>query len=310
MSDDIIFLTKKLPSTFIEFVSSNRILSKRTCILLEAAFEHGGYVAGGFAALVARHLVMGEDNVDDFDYKVKKHLGNPQKTKEGLPWQNSGCGDIDVWFPDVLSFQKFQKDVRCDMLVSVGRVHVQDTVTGVGKEYIIPDEARVQVIKGFLFPVEEQLSRFDIYNSMVAITIDAIVYPEHWAALETSRTLHVVTWKRPWTVNRFLKYLDRKGYKAATPATADAFVDELVNALDWFRNTAPSLKEEEKHLEVSKSALLRLMARAPEKVQNRFKAIMPVLTPERLLEISAFFQTPVAYDCAMQEIHRRMPVPC
>ena len=312
-NDDIVFRDEALPVRLTDYVATHMIMRKATRTLLGTVFKHGGYIAGGFAAILARHFVLYEDvfEPDDLTYKISAHLGCPATASvNSHPRHNASCGDIDVWFPDEASLHAFMADpLRIDMVMS-GAVAQTATSAGFGIELIIPGQARVQVITKYLRPIEEQLSRFDIYNSMVAITDDRVVFPEHWATLERRRILHVSSWTSSWTVNRFLKYLDRKGYTEVTPVTADSFLDEAIKALDWFRNTRPGLPSAETADAVNKSSLLRAISRTPEKVQRRIMAIMRALPAERLLELSALFQAPARYDYAMQEIHRRMPVPC
>lgn len=312
VSNDTRFINDALPVDLMGYLATHGILGKATRTLLTRALHHGGYIAGGFATLLARHFVLYEDALepDDFADKVIAHLRTPEPIKKGSPrWHNSACGDIDVWFPDEPSLQAFMADpCRIDM-VTKGVVTETVTTAGFGVEQLIPGQARVQVITRYLRPIEQQLSCFDIYNAMVAVTNARVVFPEHWPSLERQRVLHVSTWASPWTINRFLKYLDRKGYVEVTPVTADAFLDEAIKALDWFRNTMPNVPQAEAAETVNQSALLRALSRAPEKVQRKIMAVMRALPAERLLEASAHFQSPARYDYAMQEIHRRMPPP-
>lgn len=312
VSDDIKIVDERLPDDLIRYATTHMVLRKATRALLGIAFHHGGYIAGGFAALLARHFVLHEDALDpsDFSDKIEAHLRSPEPIRNGSPrWHNSGCGDIDVWFSDETSLEGFMADpCRIDM-VTKGIVTETVTAAGFGIEHLVPGQARVQVITRYLMPIAEQLSRFDIYNAMVAVTADRVFYPEHWPTLERQRVLHVSTWASPWTVNRVLKYLERKGYECVTPVTADAFLEEAIKALDWYHNVKPVLSEEEAVEAVNRSALLRAISRAPEKVQRRLMAVIRALPAERLLEVSALFRAPAKYDYVMKEIHKRMPVP-
>lgn len=312
MDDVVRFVNDPLPVDLMGYAATHGIMRKATRALLARVFSHGGYIAGGFATLLARHFVLYEDvfEPDNLVDKVTAHLGCPEPVKDGRrPRHDPRCGDIDIWFPSEASLQAFMADpLRID-LVTRGVVAETATSAGFGIELLIPGQARVQVITKYLRPIEEQLSRFDIYNAMVAVTNDSIVFPEHWPALERARVLHVSSWSSPWTVNRFLKYLDRKGYSEVTPVTADTFMDEAIKALDWFRNTRPNLPQAEVAETVNQSTLMRALSRAPDKVQRKIVAVMRALPAERLLEVSALFKAPINYDYAMQEIHRRMPVP-
>lgn len=312
-AEDASFTRRALPVGLIDYAAEHRVLRKATRDLLNVVFDHEGYIAGGFAILLARHFVLGEDaqEPDDLAKRVVAHLRDPRdpaKAPPGRPdWHNAACGDIDVWFPDESTLRGFMEDPRRVRMINDGTVCVKDTNLGFGVEHVVLWQAKVQVITKYLRPIETQLSNFDIYNSMVALTRDSVVMAEHWAALEGQRTLHVSTWASPWTVNRFMKYLEKKGYEGVTPLTADAFIDEAIKALDWYRNVMSSLPKDRADEALARSSLLRMIARAPERVQYRLFTVIKDLPAERLLEVSAFFKAPASYDCAMQEIHRRMP---
>lgn len=317
MTDEpIIFKQVSLPGTMINIMNQQRMVKKRTRELLSLAFEHGGYIAGGFGAILARHFVLGEDadNVESFYLQVRQHLGAPTahppmpgQPEGSMRSNNVGSGDIDVWFPDEPSLAAFLNDPRRTNMLSMGVVLAKETITGTAIEHIIEHDARVQVIVRFLMPLEEQLSRFDIYNGMVGVTNDKIVFPEHWEVLERARILHVSTWKTPWTVNRFFKYLQRKGYMHVTPSTANAVLTEAFKTLDWFKAEGATMSKESMAAAIGKNKLLKQIALTPTNVQDYLRPIMGALPAERLLEISALFKA-ANYDRAMQEIHRRIPV--
>lgn len=312
---DIAFVRTKLPRPFMDVAARRRLFSHTTQCLLETVFDHGGYVAGGFGTIVARRLL---GSVDDQAHErlvrdVRSHLGMPKRPLTAAPgsphaWRhNAGTGDIDVWFPDEPALGSFLRDPRRLRLIEHRAMYVSPTVTGTAIEHIVEGDARVQVIVRFLMPIEEQLARFDIYNGMVAVTHDEVVVPEHWSSLEKARMLHVSTWKCPWTVNRFFKWMNRKGYTAVTPSSAEAIVSQGLAALDWFKLHEHDVTDPRVSTELEKSTLLKKMAANPDNRQAFLRTIVEALPADRLLEVSAFFR-PAKYDLAMQELMRRMPV--
>ncbi len=319
-NDGIVFCDEALPVKLLDIIKTSRLLRNATQELLLAVFDNGGYIAGGFGALLARHLILHEDadDVDKFENKLRRHLGVPGPIDASKRYNNAGCSDIDVWFPDDAALQAFMADERRMKLLSCGIVTATPTAANMAIEHIVRCDARVQVITRFLMPIKEQLSRFDIYNSMVAVTNDTVTFPEHWRALESARVLHVSTWKCPWTVNRFLKYLGaskhmnvpgKKGYVAVTPVTAESFIDAAIKTLQWheeLRGSSPDALNEA----IDRDFLLRKIEQQPENVQRYMSIVMSALPAERLLEVSALFKAPFDYDCAMQELRNRIPVPC
>ena len=316
MEDDAIrFETRPLPFRLLVKMFREGILTGKTCHLLRVVFDHGGYIAGGFGTLMARWFVLEEGKrIYNLQSRVRGHLKHPVDPRLAPPmlptWRlNSNCADIDVWFPTEAAAQAFLNDPRRLKLVGEGGVWAGETVTGTAVEHLVPGDARIQVITRFVMPIEEQLSRFDIYNGMVAFTEDVMVLPEHWEALEREHVLHVSTWKTPWTVNRFFKWLQRKGYQHVTPATADHLVEAAIETLLWFKEHEGEMTKEDMQQAFDRNTLLKHVALYPTNVQELLRPIMSTLTAERLLELSAIFRpAPRHYDRAMQEIRKRMPL--
>jgi len=310
MDDAIRFERRSLSFRLLTRLFRQHVLSGTTCHLLRVAFEHGGYIAGGFGTVLARQLVLGEGKVENsLQWAVRDHLGQPIVPPERTWRYNVGLGDIDVWFADQASVDSFINDPRRLRLLDSGRVHVAETITGTGIEHLVPGDAKVQVITRFLMPIEEQLSRFDIYNGMVAYTEDEVFLPEHWEALESQRVLHVSVWKLPWTVNRFFKWLRRKGYNHVTPVTADAVVQQTVDAVVWLKEHGTALPEKELQEAADKNELLGHLVTMPANIQHVLQPVFAALTADRLLEVSALFRPDARqYDLAMQEIRKRMPL--
>lgn len=313
MSDTIKLQDVTLPGSFLEHMKRERPFRVATRDLLQVAFDHGGYIAGGFGTIVGRHYLLKLPHQADLFDHIMRHLGDRRHGNERSIYKNVGRGDIDVWFPDAQSLGGFINDPRRLQMISSGIVVASPTVTGCALEHEVNEEVRVQVIQHFLMPMHQQLVRFDIYNAMVGLTDTTITFPEHWVELEEKRMLHVSNWASPWTINRFFKWQRVKGYQHVTPSVADHLIDEVFKAIEWGQTCAPSILNEpepDKQLnkELRQNKLRKAVMLYPAGIQNLLKPVVMDLSGEQLLQLSSLFRCPSRYDHAMQEIRRRMPV--
>ena len=311
MGDGSTFKTTTLNFNIIGDLKKHMCFNSVTANLLQTAMEHGGYIAGGFGTLIAKHYLLdGFKHLEDgvFD-GMRKHLGQPGLGAETSPFKNAGCGDIDVWFPHIKNLSAFMHDQRRTDFIARQHVVVTPTLTNAALEHLIDRDARVQVITKWLQPMKDQIAAFDIYNGAVAVTENTITVPEHWELLEKADTLHVSTWASPWTINRFFKWSERKGYKNVTPATADHVYSEVFKALEWHEKWGDAPLQDEKIKEAINRDRLkrRFILQKGFRAQTFLKSLMSTLPGEKLVELSALFKEPLHYDFAMQEIHRRMP---
>ncbi len=305
MDDKIEFKGIKLADSFLKVMSHTRAISQKTRNLLQVAFDHGGYVAGGFGTIVGRYYTGILKDDEELWNAIRSHLGDPH-AKEGI-FANAGCGDIDVWFPDAQSHLAFCTDIRRLQ----GGVSLKETVTGSAEEHLIDGDARVQVIRSYLAPMRDQIARFDIYNGSVGFNDEWLVVPEHFETLERAQTLHVTTWASPWTMNRFFKWIGRKRwYKHVTPATAQHVYGQVMKLIEWKKKyEGTEVMKDPRVIEAIKQNKLkkRIIDQDAFRMQELLGPTVTGLTGEQLLEVSAFFPAPLKYDFAMQEIHRRMP---
>jgi hypothetical protein len=311
MGDGTTFHTVKLNFNIIGDLKKHMCFNSVTANLLQTALEHGGYIAGGFGTLIARHYLLdGFKDLEDgvFD-GIRRHLGQPQPPDPERVFKNAGCGDIDVWFPNIRNLSAFMHDQRRTDFIARKQITVTPTLTNAALEHLIDGDARVQVITRWLQPLEDQIAAFDIYNGAVAVTENTITVPEHWEMLEKANMLHVSTWASPWTINRFLKWVDRKGYKNVTPSVAEHVMKEVFNALEWHAKWGDAPLQDEKIKELINRDRLkrRFIMQKSFHAQKLLAPLMSSLKSEQLLELSALFKEPLHYDFAMQEIHRRMP---
>lgn len=311
--DDLRFVVHRLETSMLDMLATTNTFGFRanTRELLRLVYQCGGYIAGGFGTIIARHLVKGvEPSVNRFknlDDSIRMHLRTPDVKKGGhSPYVNAGCGDIDVWFSDAVSLAGFMHASRRHEMIDAKLIHVSPTVTDAAVEHIIEYDARVQVITRYLADPTTQIASFDVYNGMVAVTNDSIIVPEHWVELENASMLHVATWTSPWTINRFFKWMDRKGYVSVTQETAHHVVKQALAIHErWCKGGIPEDEIKEWH----DDRLKRIVTKMPDMLQRRLQCTIPNLSGEELLQLSTFFKpTTPKYDYAMRELHRRMPL--
>ena len=227
--------------------------------LIRLAFKHNGYIAGGFALQLAKLLKPKAGDLELHVHNVTcvngqnhmtRYFGRTYDHTNNSIFANASSGDIDLWFPDKQSLASFESSDELKELLNLRyetqpkTFHTKLTSTGTAKQYAIDHSIRVQVITAYLLPKIEQISRFDIYNSMCAFDGTTLTYPEHLMDLEDRRMLHVSNWrsqnstyKSSWTVNRVLKYMNpRHGYNALTPETAETLSNLLLDACDNIKN--------------------------------------------------------------------------
>jgi hypothetical protein len=175
-------------------------------------------------------------------------------------------------------------------------------------EYLVNRDARIQVINKFLAPPIEQISNFDIYNGMVALTDNDVFYPEHFVELELASMLHVVTWESSWTINRFFKWMHRKGYDACTPSSAAHLAKKTFKLFEWKAKWWESAFEDPRLLEeVKTNRLMRSIILHPSTLEWRLGAVVPHMTGEELLKLSSYAGLPQQYDFAIKELAHRIP---
>lgn len=313
MSDAVTFKRARLNLDLPRWLVERGVVEPTVGDFLRLAFERGGYVAGGFAALFGRHHLF--DDASACAGALYDHLGRGFDPNDASPFSNTHSGDIDVWFPDGGSLDGFFSHAWLRAMRLEGHVVSRPTRLSTGEEYVIGGRVRVQVIRRYLLPVEEQLSRFDLFNAMVALETDRITYPKGWLDLESQATLHVANWGSPWTIGRVFKYLRRKGYERVTADTASRLVSEAVAAAEWARGLAGGAPPASTDLldrvtrQVNENRFKRAMIRSPNQcgsMQTYLRDIAGSMSGDQLLLLSALFRESHPYDFTMQEIRRRM----
>lgn len=263
-----------------------RALNRKVVATIDVAFDHGGYVAGGFARFMAGHLhpdmpPVDEDKLCDGlvrNFMLHQHVSEELIKKQ--PYWRCQASDIDIWFPDEQHLNDFFADERTMKQLGSSGVIETSSPEGAAREFVVHD-ARVQVITAYLGERHDRLSTFDIYNSMVAFNRDTLTVPQGWLDLESRKMLHVVNWDSPWTLRRVFKYLDRKGYTSVTPPTAKSLTEHMALAMKCMAETKDPV-------EWRRSAMYkRTGARSPRALFSRFKGAFPSFTNEQLLFLAS-----------------------
>lgn len=308
--DEIKFIETKLRTPLL---TSLQVLPAAAGELLNIAFKHGGYIAGGFGIVIARteYDVKNSDIDDNSDYTsrvkyaIRNHIGlyNQKITKD--PFSTAGHGDIDVWFSSSDQLSSFMSDPDRMKMWDDKFFTCEPTISDCALEHIVAGTTRIQVIKKFLLPMREQLSRFDIYNSMIGLTNTTLTIPEKWLELEQIRTLHVHDWRTSqWTINRLFKYMNKKNYRTVTNETANKIADEVVNTLEWFAANKESMKERKNVDKFNLNKLQKTVVLSMP-VLKLIRQFLPNMNNEKLMLMSALLDHETNYNYALKEFISR-----
>lgn len=319
MDRTITFVDHQQETTILGVLRSINAMHPHAVDLLQFALDRGGYVAGGFATIIAREFVLNKWTGTTSDRTslltaIRRHIGNPCVPTINSMMKNVGNGDIDVWFPDQAALTSFLTDNT--HLVGVTDVRRTGTVTKTGTaiEYVIEEQDRIQVIKTYLMPKHEQLRRFDIFNAMCAFDDRCVTVPDGWEELERNRKLHVHVWKSPWTLSRFFKWYSRKEYRSITEETGTSIKDAALDALKWYRTLdAETIKSSAKNYEkarlVTKERLKQtVLMHGPAGLSRTMKKFIGSLSASDLVELSAYMMNSEdqSYNHALNELANRM----
>jgi hypothetical protein len=208
----------------VETLRVSRVIDKATYDILQLAFMHGAYVAGGFARLVASLMKSSKFDVnDDSIYTLVSYLSYDAHQRQGA--------DIDLFFPDEVALSEFWK------IYDVGANGIKSCCTrtmsfsAAARELIVNNRCRVQVIDRYVGEIKQQLSNFDIYNAMVAFNDHHMIIPKYWNDLEKEKVLHVSSWESPFIIGRISKWFRRHGYNKLSPKSITEIGDVTLELL-------------------------------------------------------------------------------
>lgn len=254
-----------------------------------AALKHGAYVAGGCARVACSSRSL--DAIDNkpatlrlIDYlDVHNHVD----VKEfGNPHYRRGRGDIDVFFSNVDSLGKFLnsselRSVECVRTTNYAQTHV--TTTG----------ALIQVITGFIHPIKEQLSRFDLLNAMVAFNDKEVIAAEGWREADDAAVLNIVNWAGPFIVSRAAKWIRRHRLRSIAAETASRLAERALE-------TGAELRQQPIKTSWGSWTTDRHFA--------RLKQLLPYFDDRSLLLLTSAYAGD-EYQSAFQELHKRHTLP-
>lgn len=280
----------------------SRLILRETNEYLNLVFDHGGYVAGGFAVLLARRFLGIIDDAT-FDACVMQHLASNHEVTwemaERSKFADAGKSDIDVFFPTKKHLHDFFNAVTDKNLVDRKSGSWQVTsLSGKAKNVMIRGREKIQVITKYPAVMDEQISEFDIYNAAVAFNDKQLIVLEHFEQLERVNMLHVMKWNLT-TLLRICKYLRTKNYKAISPKSCAEIYELILQNSNEFNRA--DLDPFRNFLNPYKTTL------DASTLQKQIYKIMTSMTSEQLLMLSSIFPRDHEYDLDARSIlHKRI----
>lgn len=211
-----------------KFLASLRPVERK---IVDAAYDAGGYIAGGCPRYVTETIDhMGD--YDQIDADAYRHFG-----------------DCDLFFPDDASYQT----AHTALLSRRGSIQLGLADNGAYNEEAISSDQRgvfatnltaaeidkrgktlpFQLIKCQFGDIQTTLARFDILNSMIGFVREngrmKTVRARGWLQNERSNTLDVLVWDSPLSFYRIQKYIQKYGYQqlSHTGITHDRLMNDM-----------------------------------------------------------------------------------
>ena len=314
----------------IDELKSKGVINKSTYFALKAAEVNGGFVAGGFAAQLARLIVQRghirswvEPHIDDcYDallninstlvsrspgLELLDYLGlglDKKNYHDARAWWKVGNGDIDVWFPSDEAIENFQSALK-SYTSGMTTIVSSPTPGGFGTEYVCfqSDGTRgqlIQAITKYTGTPAEVVDTFDIYNAACYFKDAQLFIPDGWEWLLEQKQVHVHKWRENYALQRLAKYVQKHGYDGGlTPASLIMINDKIEYLLDQVGKGIITFEAD-------------FTAQDPEALPGEkqinfiFKFLHPLmknLTPENLALLSIHYPAS-AYNFAMKELVR------
>lgn len=268
--------------------------------VLKFALESGGYIAGGFARLLYRHLQGLEDTVmRDALYKYLELQVPIEPTISSNAPRPKHRGDIDVWFPDEISAKDFWRKLNACAGQSGFGLKREKSIAGYATNIIANNRLMFQIVTHVFGPPEEIMSGFDISNCMIAITKEGYVYHELFPELESQRILDVAAWTSLHTIPRFIKYLNHRGLQSITDETSRGFVEYSVEALEDLK----------KNPDVDVTGL-EVRPTTEKDILSVLKQMKPYITNDSIMFLLALgFDNKLGYESLTKYLKRRAGIP-
>jgi hypothetical protein len=206
-------------------------------------WDHGGYIAGGFARMVAAldASSRGELNIYPVwrresswraleSYTELVHAAPPHPSgKASTHWKWRGAvGDVDFFFPNEVAARAALGSV---MKAFGERAHRETTAAGYAEE-VTYDQCRYQFITRVNGALEDVLSGFDLTNAKVALLPESILTPPEWLELEEARAIGIDLWSKPNLLWRVKKWASKHLYRRLRTSDEDRFVNLVFDAFE------------------------------------------------------------------------------
>jgi len=211
--------------------------------VFNAAWDHGGYIAGGFGRMVgvlnaracegmalypAWRAREGWRGLAQYTEMMMEPPRPPWEGKASGNWKWRGTiGDIDLFFPNEAAAWVAINRVKSRF--GAGIYHTA-TKAGYAQELVI-DRCRYQFITKVNGTPEEVLGSFDLTNAKVALLPDAILTAPEWRELEEKRTIGIDVWSKPNLLWRVWKWAKKHTYLKLRSSDEDRFVNVVFDAL-------------------------------------------------------------------------------
>jgi hypothetical protein len=214
--------------------------------VFNAAWDAGGYIAGGFARMVGvldarsrNELTLyptwrDREGWRNLTLYVEMMMEPPRPPWEGKAvsnwnWKWRGTvGDVDLFFPNEASAWAAISRVKSRFGEGI---HLAPTAAGYAQE-VVHDRCRYQFITKVNGTPEEVLDSFDLTNAKVALTPDAILTTPEWRELEEKRAIGIDVWSKPNLLWRVWKWARKHTYLKLRSSDEDRFVNVVFDALE------------------------------------------------------------------------------
>lgn len=278
---------------------------------LSTAFDCRGYVAGGAAVRIAQHKLMGSKRFDDLSEAIMTLFMRGRRpvdptTNQNVVFEDTVIGDIDVFFPSSEHYARFIMLAHDHALTKSGAVVMSPSPTGAAMELTYNKQSKIQAVARYTAPIEQQLSCFDLVNSMVTFDGSTMMTAEGWRELDERHLVHVQNWKCDWVINRISKYIMKHGYNTVTRDTATTlfkyFKEEIEKAATGEYSQLPKAPGWNSRLPGR-----RFKGMTVDSMVYEFSKFVKSLDDSDLVQFSSYVPDD-AYDVAFVELARRSKV--
>lgn len=220
-------------------------ITSRQVEVFNAAWDAGGYIAGGFGRMVGvldahAHGGLslyptwrGREGWRGLAQYTEMMMEPPRPPWEGKSsphshwkWRGS-VGDVDLFFPNEASAWTAIDRVKSRFGADI---YIAPTAAGYAQE-VVHDRCRYQFITKVNGTPEEVLASFDLTNAKVALTPDAILTTPEWRKLEEQRAIGIDAWSKPNLLWRVWKWARKHSYLKLRSSDEDRFVNVVFDAL-------------------------------------------------------------------------------